>query len=354
VINRLPQEQRKGYLLRPQTVLTSQGLAERILEADGITRDMIQAQQQRLNLIQRLLTAKEDMLAQIAEQEDQIIDAEFFTLLSRLVEASMMGGDQEAARRLGDLQQKLIPLTTFGKKYQEQTREVEAALRSLQEAGQNLSREKLLELVIEAPNETRLNALVSLARPGMDYTFFQLLSERVDRARGTGRERLIKLREHLLELTREIDRQMEVRTAQAKEALNQILQAKDVTEAVQNNLDLVDDFFLHILNDELSAARKSGDLERLNNLQKVINVIQEANAPPEEFGLIEELMEATDESARQAWLASHRDQITPQFMDTLTSLVTQTQSSEDTELLERLQAAYRSALRFSMSENLKK
>ena len=47
-VNRLPQEKRKGYLLRPQSVLTLQGLVERILEGDGITREMLQAQQQRL------------------------------------------------------------------------------------------------------------------------------------------------------------------------------------------------------------------------------------------------------------------------------------------------------------------
>ena len=59
VVNNLAPEQRKGYLLRPQAQLTMQGLVERILEADGITREMIQAQQQRLNLLQRLLTVKD-------------------------------------------------------------------------------------------------------------------------------------------------------------------------------------------------------------------------------------------------------------------------------------------------------
>src|SRR5574341_2217194 len=40
VVNRLPQEKRKGYLLRPQAMLTLQGMIERILEADGITREI--------------------------------------------------------------------------------------------------------------------------------------------------------------------------------------------------------------------------------------------------------------------------------------------------------------------------
>ncbi len=354
VINRLPQEQRKAYLLRPQAALTTQGLVERVLESEGITKEMIQAQQQRMNLIQRLISASDDVIAEIVKSEDRLIDSEFFNLMSRLVDVSMAGGDQEGAQRLGDLQKKLMPLTTFGKKVQEQTREIEEAVRSLQQAGKELTREKLLDLVMDAPNDTRLSALVSLARPGMDYSFFQMLSDKIDRARGAGRDRLIKLRERLLEYTREVDRQVEARNAQSREMLNEILQAEDIPEAIQASLGAVDDFFLHYLNDELEAARKSGDLGRLGKLQQVMNVLQEASAPPPEFTMIEELLEAPDEEGRRSWLESHREEITPQFMDTMTSLLAQSQSSEDKELLERLQGAYRSALRFSMQANLNK
>ena len=100
--------------IQPQSFLTMQSMVERILEADGITHEMIEAQQQRLNLLQRLLDASDDSLADVAEQEDDLLDAEFFLLLNSLLEASMLGNDQESAQRLGDLQQKLMPITTFG------------------------------------------------------------------------------------------------------------------------------------------------------------------------------------------------------------------------------------------------
>src|SRR3989304_8669372 len=48
VIKNLPQEKRKAYLLQPQSQLTMQGLVERILAADGITHEMLEAQQKRL------------------------------------------------------------------------------------------------------------------------------------------------------------------------------------------------------------------------------------------------------------------------------------------------------------------
>jgi len=49
--------------------------------------------------------------------------------------------------------------------------------------GQGLTREKLLELVIGAPSDARMRAYVSMARGGMDYQFFQLLTEKIDKHR---------------------------------------------------------------------------------------------------------------------------------------------------------------------------
>ena len=74
VMNNLPVEKRKAYLLRPQNMLTLQTMIERILEADGITKDMIQAQQKRLNLIQRLLSSNEAAMEQLIQEDDESLD----------------------------------------------------------------------------------------------------------------------------------------------------------------------------------------------------------------------------------------------------------------------------------------
>lgn len=353
VVNRLPQEKRKGYLLRPQTMLTMQGMLERILEADGITHEMIQAQQAKLSLLQRLMSATGEARLEIARNEDKLIDAEFFTLLSRLGESAVAAGDRNSAQALADLQKEILPQTTFGRQIQEQTREVEAAVASLQEVGEGLTRDKLLELVIKAPNDTRLSALVSLARVGMDYTFFQMLSERIDRARGDGRTRLIDLRERLLELTRQVDQQLEARAGQARQLLDKILGAQDISEAAAQSLPAVDDFFLRELNTTMEAARKQGDLEKISKIQKVVQVIQDAAAEPPEIALIEELLDAPDESVRQKILDSHRQDITPELLDTITNLLAQVESNQEKELSDRLKAVHRQVLRFSMEMKIK-
>ena len=354
VVSQLPQEQRKGYLLQPQSFLNMQSMVERILEADGITHEMIEAQQQRLNLLQRLLDVSDDSLADVAEQEDDLLDAEFFLLLNSLLEASMLGNDQESAQRLGDLQQKLMPITTFGQQVQEQTKEVEAAVESLREAGEELTREKLLDLVITAPNETRLNALVSLARPGMDYEFFSMLSDRIDRARGDGRTRLIELREHLLEMTQAVDQQMEARANQAQQLLNSLLQAENIEEAMLQSLPAIDEFFIHELDAVLEMARKEGDLEKSAKLKRMQDILEQASSAPPGVELIQNLVDAPDDEERRKLIVANQDEITPEFLETLSNIVAQVDASDDQELAARVKDVYKLVLRFSMEANLTK
>jgi uncharacterized protein YutE (UPF0331/DUF86 family) len=353
VTNSLPQEKRKAYLLQPQSMLTMQTMVERILAADGITKEMIQAQQDRMNLLQRLINASDETIADITAKEDPLFDSDFFNLLNRLIEASAVQGDQESAKRLGDIQKKLLAKTTFGQQIQEQSKDVEAAIQTLQSAGKSLTREKLLEMVIKAPNETQLSVLASLGRPGMDYEFFRSLSDRIDRARADGRDRLIKLRDQLLEMTRAIDKQMGERLLQARNNLTTIVQAKEIKETMAQNLSLVDEFFVQAFNEEMEAARKSGDLEKISKLKQVEEVVDKASTPPPEVALIQELLEAaTSDDELNKKLEAHKTEITPEFMDILSSLLVRTESGEDVELKARMNRVFSSALRITMSANL--
>jgi hypothetical protein len=353
VVDSLPQEKRKGYLLNPEATLTYQRLLERILEEDGITKEMIEAQQERMNLIQRMMGMSDDMLAEVAEQEDELLDAEFFTLLNRLVEASLMGGDQESGTALRSLQEKLMPMTTFGRQVQGQAREIEAAMESIQALGEGLTREKLLDLILEAPSEARLSALVSIARPALDYTFFQSLTDRIERSQGEARARLVDLRVRLLELTQRVDQQMEARAGQARELLEELLKAEDILQATLQNLPAVDEFFVDVLNSELEKALRSGDDERMQKLQKVVEALQQASAPPPEVAFIQELLELEDQQKRQQLIQTRAEEITPEMLETLGALLNQAQSSGDEDLSENLQAINRLAVRQSMKSKLK-
>ena len=357
VIDNLPQDQRKGYLLQPQTAFTYQGFIEKILEADGITKEMIDDQQKRVNLIQRLLgITDEGVLGEVTKQEDDLIDAQFFTILRSLSESAAMGGDQEGAQKIAELQNRLLPITTFGRELQIQNQEIEAAMKDLQDAGDGMTREKLLELIIEAPNEIRLSALVSMARPGLDYQFFQLLAERIDRARGEGRTRLVQLRDNLLEMTSEIDKQIQAREGQVRDLIGEIADADDVNEAMLQALPAVDEFFVAELNRLVETSSDQGDTEQLDKYMQMVEVLQQVSQTPPEMALIEELLSIPDDEHQDAsWrtvMDANREKISPEFLSALSNIANQAQSGEDQELAQRLIALNRQVLRYSMQKNL--
>jgi hypothetical protein len=140
--------------------------------------------------------------------------------------------------------------------------------------------------------------------------------------------------------------------------LEEIIQQDDIEAAATEAIPAVNDLFVEILRGELDLARRNKNQERLAKLQRVVDVLQQASSTPPGVALIEELISAASDEDRMKILAGHKEEITPEFMESFNNLVAQTQAAptqgEEKELADQLQSAYRAALRFSMSENLKK
>ncbi|GAB4578527.1 MAG: CpXC domain-containing protein [Anaerolineales bacterium] len=354
VVNALPQEKRKAYLLQPKTMLTYQTLIETILAADGITKEMLQGQQQRMSLIQRLVnTTSEEALKEIARQEDKWIDREFFALYSQLLANAAANGNERLARRMMEVQQTLAEVSTYGKQVMEQQKEVELAVTSLRELGEKLTREKLLDLIIAAPNETRVQAYVSLARGGMDYQFFQLLSERIERARGPEHARLASLREQLLALTRSLDERREAQIAQIRQFINAVIESGNIQETIAQNAAAIDELFIHVLEMELESARKTGDLKRSAKLQEMVQGIEQLSAPAGEMQILNELIEMDDANERQKLLEELPKEAVSALAEMLAGVMGQVEASGDAALTERVQNVYKQVLKYSMRVNLR-
>ncbi|NJN43971.1 MAG: hypothetical protein HC806_04105 [Anaerolineae bacterium] len=353
-VNALPNEKRKGYLLQPKTMLTYQTLMETILEADGITKEMLQGQQQRVNLIQRLInTTSEDVFVEVAKEEDKLVDREFFALFSQLLSNAAQGGNEPLARRMMEVQQKLAEVSTYGKQVMDQQKEVEAAVASLQELGEQLTRENLLDLVIKAPNDTRVKAYVSLARGGMDYQFFQLLSDRVDRARSDGRARLATLREQLLTWTKEFDQRREAQVEQIRKFIDAVIKSENIPEVIAQNAQAIDELFVNVVGSELEAARKAGDLQRSGKLQEVLDALDELSAPPPEVQVLNDLIAIENPDERQALLEALPPDAVSAIAEALAGVMGQIEASGDTALLNQVQTVYKQVLKFSMRMRMK-
>ena len=364
VVDDLPQEKRKGYLFSPKTMLTLKGMVETVLEADGITKEMIQEQEERVSLIQNLLEAPEESRVEMIQQADEKITEDFFAIFSRIADSAAAQGGEEALQEMSGLQTLLLEHSTYGRKIQADFKEVEAAAKSLQDLGENLTQEKLVELVIEAPTDARLRALTRMVRQGMDYQFFTLLSAQIEQASEKDKPRLAALREKLLRFVQELDQELESRIQVAAQNLESLLKVDDIEAAVQQNIRAIDDIFVQAATLALENARKDGDLERSGKIQRVIAAIEAAQAPPPEFELIDELLHLVeDEDAFQAALKSHADEITPELNQTLTGLVTQLSANldqlsgelkdEQAEILNKLQIIHGAVLQVIMRRNLK-
>ena len=360
IMNRLPPEKRKGYLLKPVANFTFESMLETILSKDGITPEMIKAQQERLSLIDRLLQATSaDVRSELIKQNTKLFDEQFFALFSRLLQAGAQSGQEQLANQMADLQKQLLTETEYGRKLQEQVGELEAAAKSLQEAGKGLTREKLFDMMIQAPSDVRLRAYVSLARNGMDYTFFQNLTEMIEKASGDQRKKLEDLRAKLLEFTNEIDKQLEARYKQSQEFVEKLLAQEDVAKATQDNLQSFTQDTVEIAQTMLKQASEKNDYARMGKLQKMMEVLEEASAPPPEVAFIEQLLDAPDEAAIEKMLNENAAVVNDGFMEALNGLVTQIDAqagqgnAEAKAVADKLQKVYKTALKFSMRQKMK-
>lgn len=355
ITNKLPMEKRKAYLLRPQTMFTMQTMIEKIFEADGITKEMLQAQQQRMNLLQRLIGTSDDVLVEIIKQEDKLIDEEFFAILGQLMQIAMSSGNQETVDALGHLQQQLMEHASGGQKLARRSQEAELAIKSLQEAGKSggLTREILVDLVVSAPNEDRVVALATLAHSGMDYQFFQILSEKVDAVTGEEHTRLAQLRDLLLQITGDIQKAIQKQVEDDQALLEKLISAANTPQATAENFSEISESFLELLKAEMQMAKAKSNMARLEKLQMIASVIQQASTPPE-IALIQELIQYPDEAALQQAFQSHREEITPEFLQVFNGLIGQMQANQqDPRIVDRLQKIYKAALRFSMEQNFR-
>lgn len=360
ITDNLPAEKRKAYLLNPQANLTYESMIETILGKDGITPEMIKEQQDRLMLIERLLQASPDVRTEIIKQNEQLIDEQFFALFSRLMPRTANAGQDAMAKQMADLQKQLLEETDFGRGLQESVGELEAASKALQEVGQSLTREKLLDLVIEAPNDARIRAYVSMTRSGMDYTFFQNLSEKIEAAKGDEKKKLEELREKLLDYVNEVDRQMEEQIKEAQSFVEKLLEQEDVAKATRENIQGFTQESVNLVSQMLRQASEKNDYARMGKLQKMMEVLQEASAPPPEVAFIEELLEAPDNAAIEKMLSENEDKVNEDLMNTLGGLMAQLEAQSQAgqggeqavELTKKLESVYKVVLKYTMKKNL--
>ncbi|MBS3751173.1 MAG: hypothetical protein KGY39_06675 [Anaerolineales bacterium] len=363
VTQELPPEERKGYLFQPQTMMSMDSLVKRVLKEDGITEEDIEDQEKKVKLMQKLLSRTGKELEKLIQENEDMIDREFFMIFSQIAQRLVATQNEENVKKIQELQESLLDKTEIGRQIRKESQELEKARNDLERIGQNLTRNTLLEMIEKAPNEERVKALASLARPAMDYQFFQMFTEKIEQLEGEERKSLIKKRNVLLKITKEIDQQIEDRISQAKEILDTIIKADPIKKGVMENISYIDEIFIQALTSEIELAKKEDNKERLERLQEVLSTIEEISTPAE-FKLIDELLEAADNDEKlEQKISMHSEEITEEFIHNLTNILNQVEErkkeltgsdkEKQEDVLERLEKVHQKVLKASMEKKFK-
>lgn len=333
VMNDLPPEKRKAYLLQPQIHFSLESLVNTVLEADGVTPEMIEAQKARARLLQTMIEAgsEEAQEALIRENQD-MIDAEFIQTLAVNIDMAQSAGEDVAnLRPLISLYNKLLAQTDAGRAIKDRVDTLEA-LRA------DPSREKLLELLVSTSDPSTRELLITFGRPLLDYLFFQSLTQQIEECSdAVEKDRLTNLRSEILAVRDRIDKATQALLAERSQLLQELILSTDPEEVVRQHLQEIDDAFFTVLSANMEEARTAGDAKVMKALERVwtvvLQVIEEAYPP--EIRLFARLMKAKDEAEIDRLLDENAELLTPQLVELLRGIQKQWQSDEEQESAER-------------------
>ena len=338
----LPPEQPRGYLLAPKRFLTLNSLVDTILEADGISRETIEAQRQRVTLISQMAEAfeqGEEQLSAAVAQHKAELDYEFFATLTAFAEASLQSGSAESGQLLAQLRDKLIELTGFDAS----GLEVEAG-----EEFEDADLDEVIVRLVDAPDD-ELEQTIAELRPVIDYGFFDALTSRIEGATQAGdaatAERLTARRQLILETVERMDKQAQELFEAGATVLKQILDAPDAAEALRANHEQIDEAFFLVLQANMVAAERAGNsaaVERLAEIERLAGeVVQESLSPEDRF--INQLLQAEKPQDATKLLRQNPTMITTAFVKHLNELADQMEGDGRKPLGERLRQLGREA-----------
>lgn len=333
----LPADAAKGYLLAPKRFLTLNSLIDVVLEGDGISREMVEAQRTRVELISRMAEAfeqGEEQLTALVEEQKELLDEEFFSTINAFIEASAQSGREDSAEMLSTLRDKLIELSGFEGE--------------LPEVAEDISLDEVLDRLANV-DDSQLEETISELRPLIDYEFYEELTKRIDTAEQIGDTAtagyLTQRRSQIIGLVEQMDRQAQELFESGAKVLQAVFDAEDPAALMRSQPEMLNEAFMLVLEANLGAAERAGAHEAVQALNHIrdlaIQIAQEALSPEERF--INELLQAEKPQDATKLLRQNVLMIKPEFVKRLNELAEQFEQDGRKPLSERLRQLAREA-----------
>jgi hypothetical protein len=333
----LPPDAPRAYLLTPRRFMTLNSLVDTVLEADGITKEEIERQRKRVELISQFAEVMDDETAfnQLVEQNRAELDYEFFATLTAFVAASQGQGRNESTEMLVRLHQKLVEATGF-------TGDMEG------DDEDEVDTEALVEQLVQASDD-ELEQLIAEQRHGIDYSFFEQLTDRIEQAKAAGAEdearRLSERRSTILGTVERMDREAQAMFEAGTVVLREVLEAPDTRAALEANAAKLDEAFMLVLSANAAAAERAGQTEIVARLEQIaqqaLEVIQASMTPEDRF--INELLNAETPRAATQLLRQNVPLVTPAFVKKLNEMADTQEKRGAKEASEQLRRLAREA-----------
>lgn len=273
----LPKDQFKAYMFNPKRALTMNGLIDQVLEADGISPEMMAEQRARVDLIQRMLQSDSpDAMVALIKDSDDKIDEQFMQSFSLMIQRIMSQGPQDMAQVMMSLQEALLEHSTYGRdivaRQERQQQLVQEVANDIESMDDNATRADFIQLALRYGNDDeRLQALVGLVRQAFDYQYFQEFTDLIENAPEEDREEMNAIKDRLVSFTQMIDEQARQAMQQTTNILRQIVESPDPAAVLDANAHLVDDQFMAVLSMNIQEAQKHGHQEMADKLTDLYN-----------------------------------------------------------------------------------
>ncbi len=332
LMDSMPPEERKGYLLQPETFINMDSLIKRVLELEGVSEDDLARSQEQREWVAALLQAPQEQWPEMVAEKEALVDDGLFAFLEYVMQLSQMSGQQAAdSETLQALHEYMVEKTELGQVLAKRAE----VLRGFAD---DPTRESLLDALVQAQDDEAIAMLVQSGVSLMDYTFFQQLNSRIDAASGAEQETLQALRRTVLDQRDGIVEQGEATVRERAMLLGKLLATEDPVKMAGSHLSELDDLFFTVLGSRLQEAQQQEDQGAVAALQRVgaaVSQVMESNMPPE-IALTRRLMAAPSDAALLEQLQAVRQVLTPRFLQFLEALEGSMREQGQTETAERL------------------
>ncbi len=341
VMDALPADAPRGYVLTPKRFMSMQTLLETVLEAEGISKETLRAQQTRVALLGELAEALEadkqnqqldqpdSALAQVVERRKDELDYEFFMTIAAYIEAAAAQGRTESQQLLTELRDRVLELSGF-----------DAVAAGLQEPATD---EVIAALT--AADEGQLDEVIANYRPMLDddlWAAWEAKLEELDATTAASSQARLELVRSTVE---RMDNEAQVMFEAATSLLRQAIEAENPRDVLEANREQLNEAFMLVIEANMAAAYRASQAEVAQKLgairQQAIEVLEAAMSPQER--LLNQLLSAETPGDATKLLRKNMALVTPDFVKEVNAMAEQFEQSGRKEAVERLRQVAREA-----------